>query len=418
MGYKKISLISILIILIISLSSCNYNLKKEKGFKIYYNKNTVKEISIVKKLVEKYKRLEGREIEIIGLEEEDDIKKYIGENKDQSVILLDGYSFLEFINEDYLRDIGYLYKEKETRKNFSVMTNSYGRERGIYKGISIMPFSLELVINKKISDEKKLFFEKNDISKAILELKEKGIKIHSYIKSEYTKELLLISLIANDTIIYDIKRNNTTSSLKNKIYSIKNGQEIFEKLNYFFKIGSFREENFIDGGEEVIEKFNNGEIEAVLTTTLSADRFNSDIDAILINKLSIVNKSTNAPIGMDIIITSSIGNKNRDEIDRFFRFLLQSNGIESLECEKIVTGNKKGDSELTGIQSKMADGIHSDSEINKFFFNIISNEGVENITEEVKKVMNGQYDGDEWNRIIKKQRHEKRCFYLQSLQIP
>ncbi|MGL5649938.1 MAG: hypothetical protein ACRDDY_19065 [Clostridium sp.] len=402
MRYKKLSLINILIILIISLSSCNYNLKKEKEFKIYYNKNTVKEISIVKKLVEKYKRLEDRDIEIIGLEEEGDIKKYIGENKDQNVILLDGYSFLEFINEDYLRDIGYLYKEKETRKNFSVMTNSYGRERGIYKGISIMPFSLELVINKKISDEKNLSFEKNDISKAILKLKEKGIKIHSYIKSEYTKELLLISLIANDTIIYDIKRNNTTSSLKNKIYSIKNGQEIFKKLNYFFKIGSFREENFIDIGEEAIEKFNNGEIGAILTTTLSADRFNSDIDTILINKLHIANRSINAPIGMDIIIASSIGNKNRDEIDRFFRFLLQSNGIESLECEKIVTGNKKGDSELIGIQSKMADGIHSDSEINKFFFNIISNEGVENITEEAKKVMRGQYDGEEWNRIIKK----------------
>ncbi|MGL4850822.1 MAG: hypothetical protein ACRC28_18205 [Clostridium sp.] len=395
-------LISILIILIISLCGCNYNSNKEKGFKIYYNKNTVKEISVIENLVRKYEKESNRKIEIIGLDSEEDIKSYIGENKEQSIVLLDGYSFLEFINENYLRDIGYLYKEKEIREKFSVMTNSYGREKGVYNGISIMPFSLELIINKKVLDDKGVEFERNNISDAIIKLNKNGIKIYSYIKSEYTKELLITSLIANDTIIYDINETHATSSLKNKIYSIKNGQEIFEKLNYFYKEGSFKEENFIDGNEKLIELFNEGKIGAMLTTTLVADKFNPNIETVIVDKLPISNISVNAPIGMDMIITSAIGKKNRDETDRFLRFLLQPNGIEELGKENIVTGNKKGDSMLSGVQAKMAKVIHNDSEINKFFFNIISNEGVENITEEAKNVMNGKYDGMEWERVIKK----------------
>lgn len=405
MRYRKRKRIYCALLLIISLFnfiSCSRNEEESHNIKIYYNKNTVKEINVVEEIIKEYKKKVGKEVTLVGVEKEEDMIKFIGEDKESNIVILDGYSFVDFANKDYLRDISYLYKDKKTREKFSLINNVYGRLLGSYYGIGFMPFSLDLVCNDKLLKSMGLDIKEDNLFKAISILTSKGIKIPTYIKSEYTKELLLSAVVANDTIIYDMNQEYVKGKLENDIYTIKDGQKIFNVINDYYKQGILKESNFIEGGEELIEKFNKGEIPVVLTTTLSSDKFDSSINATLINKQPIENKYVNAATGVDIIICATVGNHQENDVESFLRFLLQGGAMENLNKMKVVTGNKMGDSSLIGVQGDMASSIQAIAELNRFYFNRISNKDILSISDEVKNVMEGKYDGKEWERVLNK----------------
>ena len=110
---KRIYCALLLIILLFNFISCSK--EENKNVKLYYNKNTVKEISVVEEIIKEYKKKVGKEITLVGVEKEEDMVEFIGEDKESNIVILDGYSFVDFANKDYLRDISYLYKDKNTR---------------------------------------------------------------------------------------------------------------------------------------------------------------------------------------------------------------------------------------------------------------------------------------------------------------
>ncbi len=91
-----------------------------------------------------------------------------------------------------------------------------------------------------------------------------------------------------------------------------------------------------------------------------------------------------------------------DHVDNFLRFLIEENPFEVLSKKNCITGNIEADSNLKGVQIKMANDIASADEINKFYINIISNEDISKIDKECKKVLSGKYDGKEWSRVLEK----------------
>lgn len=398
----KFSYICLIMIFMFILVSCGKKDNEGNEIQLYFNKETIQKQDVIEKLVKSYEEISKKKIKVIGVSSEEEIKKHISEKEEAKLIILDGYAFYDFVENDLLRDLSYLYKAKQTREKFSIITNVYPRQNGKYWGIGIMPFSLDLVLNTDLLSKLGINIEEDNLSTAILKLKEKGVKISTHIKSEYSKELLLSALIANDTIIYDLSEQEITGVLEQRIKSIKDGQKIFDKMHEFYQIGSFREENFVEGNKDIIKEFNEGKVPAVLTTTLASNEFNSEIKTMLINELPIENKYVNAAVGIDIIFTSSIGNSNTRNIDNFLRYLIQGGGIENLAEDNRITGNKYGDSSLAGIQGKMASSINSADQINKLYFNVISNKNIWIINDELVNVMNGKYDGHEWERILKK----------------
>lgn len=393
----------VLILLSLTIIGCGKGKSKENSVvKLYYNNNTVKSINCIVELIKKYEEEEGKKISLIPVNSEEEIEKKIGDDKEAALLLLDGYSFIDFNNKNYLRDISYLFKEKENREKFANINNLYGIYEGKYYGLGITPFNLELVYNEELLKNRGIEIKDNNYIEALKKLNEKNIKIPTYIKSEYTKEVLFSSLVANDTIAYNLHKVEDVNVIEDKIKHIENGQKIFDTLHDLYTKNIIREDMFQDGGEELIKKFNEEKIPVLLTTTLVSDSITDKRGIGTINKMPINNKSVNSAVVMDCIICSSSGKSNVDDLDNFFRYIIHSDVFESLSKKNCITGNRKADSNLKGVQIKMVNSIVGADDINMPYFNVISNENIEKINKECKKVLSGKYDGKEWSRVLGK----------------
>ena len=159
---------------------------------------------------------------------------------------------------------------------------------------------------------------------------------------------------------------------------------------------------FLEDNKSAIKDFNEGKIPVLLTTTLSAQDITNKEGIDIVDKMPIQNKIVNTNVGMDVTLCSVIGTTNIDHVDNFLRFLIEENPFEVLSKKNCITGNIEADSNLKGVQIKMANDIASADEINKFYINIISNEDISKIDKECKKVLSGKYDGKEWSRVLEK----------------
>ena len=400
---KKIIPLLILICFCSFLVGCkNKKSSDGKEVNLYYNTQSVKSISYVSDLVKKYEEKQGRKINIIPVNDVSEIEKHINGKKDSFLVLLDGYDFIDYKNKNYLRDISYLFKEKSIKEKFIDINNLYGINEGRYYGIGLTPYSLNLLYNKEALKNLGVEIKENNYIEALTKLREKNIKIPTYIKSEYSKELLFSCLIANDTINYDLYKTDKINKLSEKINNIENGQKIFDVMHDLYNKNILREDMFLEDDKSAVKDFNDGKIPVLLTTTLSAQDINNKEGIGLVDKMPIQNKIVNTSVGMDITLCSVIGTTNIDDVDNFFRFLIEENPFKVLSEKNCITGNIEADSKLRGVQIKMANDIAAADGINKFYINIISNEDVRKIDKECKNVLKGKYDGKEWSRVLKR----------------
>lgn len=373
-----------------------------KEVNLYYNTQSVKSISYVSDLIKRYEEKQGGKINIIPVNDVSEIEKHIDAKKDSFLVLLDGYDFIDYKNKNYLRDLSFLFKEKSIKEKFIDINNLYGIHEGKYYGLGLTPYSLSLLYNKDALKDLGIEIKENNYIEILTKLREKNIKIPTHIKSEYSKELLFSCLIANDTINYDLYKTDKINKLSEKINNIENGQKIFDVMHDLYNKNILREDMFLEDNKSSIKDFNEGKIPVLLTTTLSAQDITNKEGIDIVDKMPIQNKIVNTNVGMDVTLCSVIGTTNIDHVDNFLRFLIEENPFEVLSKKNCITGNIEADSNLKGVQIKMANDIASADEINKFYINIISNEDISKIDKECKKVLSGKYDGKEWSRVLEK----------------
>lgn len=373
-----------------------------KEVNLYYNTQSVKSISYVSDLIKRYEEKQGGKINIIPVNDVSEIEKHIDAKKDSFLVLLDGYDFIDYKNKNYLRNLSFLFKEKSIKEKFIDINNLYGIHEGKYYGLGLTPYSLSLLYNKDALKDLGIEIKENNYIEILTKLREKNIKIPTHIKSEYSKELLFSCLIANDTINYDLYKTDKINKLSEKINNIENGQKIFDVMHDLYNKNILREDMFLEDNKSAIKDFNEGKIPVLLTTTLSAQDITNKEGIDIVDKMPIQNKIVNTNVGMDVTLCSVIGTTNIDHVDNFLRFLIEENPFEVLSKKNCITGNIEADSNLKGVQIKMANDIASADEINKFYINIISNEDISKIDKECKKVLSGKYDGKEWSRVLEK----------------
>ena len=373
-----------------------------KEVNLYYNTQSVKSISYVSDLIKRYEEKQGGKINIIPVNDVSEIEKHIDAKKDSFLVLLDGYDFIDYKNKNYLRDLSFLFKEKSIKEKYIDINNLYGIHEGKYYGLGLTPYSLSLLYNKDALKDLGIEIKENNYIEILTKLREKNIKIPTHIKSEYSKELLFSCLIANDTINYDLYKTDKINKLSEKINNIENGQKIFDVMHDLYNKNILREDMFLEDNKSAIKDFNEGKIPVLLTTTLSAQDITNKEGIDIVDKMPIQNKIVNTNVGMDVTLCSVIGTTNIDHVDNFLRFLIEENPFEVLSKKNCITGNIEADSNLKGVQIKMANDIASADEINKFYINIISNEDISKIDKECKKVLSGKYDGKEWSRVLEK----------------
>ena len=373
-----------------------------KEVNLYYNTQSVKSISYVSDLIKRYEEKQGGKINIIPVNDVSEIEKHIDAKKDSFLVLLDGYDFIDYKNKNYLRDLSFLFKEKSIKEKFIDINNLYGIHEGKYYGLGLTPYSLSLLYNKEALKDLGIEIKENNYIEILTKLREKNIKIPTHIKSEYSKELLFSCLIANDTINYDLYKTDKINKLSEKINNIENGQKIFDVMHDLYNKNILREDMFLEDNKSAIKDFNEGKIPVLLTTTLSAQDITNKEGIDIVDKMPIQNKIVNTNVGIDVTLCSVIGTTNIDHVDNFLRFLIEENPFEVLSKKNCITGNIEADSNLKGVQIKMANDIASADEINKFYINIISNEDISKIDKECKKVLSGKYDGKEWSRVLEK----------------
>ncbi|MCR6515595.1 hypothetical protein M4I33_12025, partial [Clostridium sp. LY3-2] len=69
--------------------SCMEKKEETSKVKLYYNKSSIVTIKNVETLVKEYKNKEGKDIEIVPLGSEEELKSKIGEHKESALVLLD-----------------------------------------------------------------------------------------------------------------------------------------------------------------------------------------------------------------------------------------------------------------------------------------------------------------------------------------
>lgn len=402
---KKILVLSLISIMAISILGCSMkknNNNDENTLNLYYNTIDTKSISYIPEIIKEYEKEEGIKINIVPLKSNEEMLKKITEDKESCLLLLDGYRFSDYNLKGILRELTYLFKSEKTKQEFTDISTLYGIFEGRNFGLGLSPYSVSLVYNKTELEKLGITVEENDLNYLFKKLNEKNIKIPTKMYSEYSKELLISALIANDSIIYDMYKLDYINDMDKKIYSIENGQKIFDIMNDLYNKNIIKENMFIED-DDAVKKFNEGKTPVVLMTTLGANDIKSDSDNIgVVDQMHINNKIVNSPILTDTILCSSVGSKNFDAVDKFFRYIINSGIFQKISSKNYITGNKIADSNLQGVQIKMANGISSAEEINKVYFNVISNKNIKKINDECRNVLSGKYDGKEWNRILDK----------------
>ena len=322
-------------------------------------------------------------------------------NKKMDLILCSRNSMIEFSRKGLLKDIGNIYDLANINSRFYNIVCSYGRYNNTYYGIGLMPYSLNLLVNKNIVEE---FLNKDeilDVSDIINIVSKYNKNIPVLLPKNINLSLALGSFMANN-LIMDNKLEETFSDDKSGYVKMNEIQDSFNLTNSIIKELNNNKISFIESNEEVIIDVQKGKIPLVLTTTLSFKNMRQNqtlkaISSILDNKYKLT-----PLVIIDHNLCAFQNAENEKQVNKFFSFLCKDDIYIKLAQKGYVSGNEKGITYIEGMQREFIWTISVANENNiPFYFNL-PNKMKEATLEELQNIINGKHDNNEWNRIINK----------------
>ncbi|MBU5301504.1 ABC transporter substrate-binding protein [Clostridium sporogenes] len=406
MKFKKIICFILILILPITFVSCKKeNKTNNKELNMYIDIKDENSLNILKIIMEEYKKSnEDVKINInnaLGSNVEEELKK----EKSPDLIFVSRNEMIKLSQKGLLDNMETSYEKNNITKDYYNVFNSYGRFKDKYYGLPIIPYTIEVLYNTEALNKLKIDEPKNinDIKNVMKKLKTSSTKVPVMLTNDLDINSVMFSIISNN-ITNSMELENIYNKEKKEYQNLKNMQEPFNIINNMVKDNTLDENSFEEGKEVTLEKFNNGDIPIIISTSYYNNQIkNPNIKSV--KQLYNVNKLNNTePVIINSIMCLPLKAKNSEEANNFIDFTFSEKTQKYLLKKGFVTGNKKinkeKEGELTKLNKTTVEKLSNLNENSILILYNLPNTFKSSISASIDKILNNEYTGKEWNKIV------------------
>lgn len=362
-------------------------------------------LNILKIIMEEYKKSnEDVKINInnaLGNNVEEELKK----EKSPDLIFVSRNEMMKLSQKGLLDNMETSYEKNNITKDYYNVFNSYGRFKDKYYGLPIIPYTIEVLYNTEALNKLKIEEPKNinDIKNAMKKLKTSSTKVPVMLTNDLDINSVIFSIISNN-ITNSMELENIYNKEKKEYQNLKNMQEPFNIINNMVKDNALDENSFEEGKEVTLEKFNNGDIPIIISTSYYNSQIkNPNIKSV--KQLYNVDKLNNTePVIINSIMCLPLKAKNSEEANNFIDFTFSEKTQKYLLKKGFVTGNKKinkeKEGELTKLNKTTVEKLSNLNENSILILYNLPNSFKSSISASIDKILNNEYTGKEWNKIV------------------
>ena len=404
--FKKIICFILILILPITFVSCKKeNKTNNKELNMYIDIKDENSLNILKIIMEEYKKSnEDVKINInnaLGSNVEEELKK----EKSPDLIFVSRNEMIKLSQKGLLDNMETSYEKNDITKDYYNVFNSYGRFKDKYYGLPIIPYTIEVLYNTEALNKLKIEEPKNinDIKNVMKKLKTSSTKVPVMLTNDLDINSVMFSIISNN-ITNSMELENIYNKEKKEYQNLKNMQEPFNIINNMVKDNTLDENSFEEGKEVTLEKFNNGDIPIIVSTSYYNNQIkNPNIKSV--KQLYNVDKLNNTePVIINSIMCLPLKAKNSEEANNFIDFTFSEETQKYLLKKGFVTGNKKinkeKEGELTKLNKTTVEKLSNLNENSILILYNLPNTFKSSISASIDKILNNEYTGKEWNKIV------------------
>lgn len=404
--FKRIICLILILILPITFVSCKKeNKTNNKELNMYIDIKDENSLNILKIIMEEYKKSnEDVKINInnaLGNNVEEELKK----EKSPDLIFVSRNEMMKLSQKGLLDNMETSYEKNNITKDYYNVFNSYGRFKDKYYGLPIIPYTIEVLYNTEALNKLKIEEPKNinDIKNAMKKLKTSSTKVPVMLTNDLDINSVMFSIISNN-ITNSMELENIYNKEKKEYQNLKNMQEPFNIINNMVKDNALDENSFEEGKEVTLEKFNNGDIPIIISTSYYNSQIkNPNIKSV--KQLYNVDKLNNTePVIINSIMCLPLKAKNSEEANNFIDFTFSEKTQKYLLKKGFVTGNKKinkeKEGELTKLNKTTVEKLSNLNENSILILYNLPNSFKSSISASIDKILNNEYTGKEWNKIV------------------
>lgn len=406
--FKKIICLVLILIFPINFVSCkkeNKNNNNNKELNMYVDVKDKGSLDILKIIMDEYKKSnEDVKINInnaLGSSVEEELKK----DKSPDLILVSRNEMIKLSQKGLLDNMQTSYEKNNITKDYYNVFNSYGRFKDKYYGLPIMPYTIEVLYNTEALSRLKIDEPKdiNDVKNIMKKLKSSSVKIPVMLTNDLDINLVMFSVIANN-ISNSMELENIYDKGKKEYENLKNMQEPFDIINDMVKDNILDKNSFEEGKEVTLEKFENGDIPIIISTSYYNNKIKSP-NIKSIKQLYNVGKANNTePVIVNSIICLPLKSKNAEEATNFVNFTFNEKTQKELLKKGFVTGNKKinkeKSGELTNLNNNTMEKLSNLNENSILVLYNLPDTLKSTISTSIDRILNNEYTGKEWNKVV------------------
>lgn len=379
-----------------TLPACSKNSSKNESGKelnLYVEVKDKNSLDIIKYLVDEYKKKNpGMKANINDvLDKSSTAVDQINKNK-VDILFTSRSKMIEYAKKGVLMDISNYYEKNKINEKYDNIITSYGRYQDKYYGIGLAPNALEIVYNKDALSNLGLGIPKDisELLNLIKIMKSKSIRIPVVFKEDLDIYGGMSAIIANNIV----KEKELESS-----YQSANLQQMFSYINLLVQQGIIDKNTFETGNESTVKAFPTGSTPILITLSQYNNSLSESNIGLLENYGTFQNIQGNIPIIMSCVVSVATNSKNSEETSNFIKFIYSEDAQKKLARSGIITGNKKADSLLPGIDALVSNQIALAGENSLFYEYNLPEELRQSISTKITDILNGKYTGSEWKSI-------------------
>ncbi len=389
-------------IIIFSIEGCentNYisQNNNSKNLSIVIEKNDWDDFKYINTILDNFKNShKDYNVSIVDKNNLENIKQDIISKK-YDIIISSRETFLNLNEYGLVKDLTSYFNQNKSQSKFYDIVFSYGKIGDKNLGMGLIPSSIEILYNKdKVAD-----MLKKDNKAAYLKLitENKDFQIPYILPKDISINLALSSIVSNNII----KENNLISIYngdKNKYLDVTDISNMFNVLNILNNNYGINGKKLIESNIDILENLNNGGFSLAITTSDVVRNLNySNIKSL--SNLEINTYEATPPIICRYTVYATSSSENISGINKFFDYMISNDTYEFLAKEGIITGNKKADSNCTGLNKVFLTSISKGNENNIPYFLNLPKKFMNPLENKLTKITDyDTYNMNYWKEIV------------------
>ncbi|MFD3156262.1 ABC transporter substrate-binding protein [Haloimpatiens sp. FM7330] len=401
---KKYLIVFLSLVVLLGCAGCSkkQNTNNVRNINIYSDMEDSKMLYLINFIKEEYEK-ENTNVKISFNNISDGQQMINILNKETAdIIFTNRNNMIELARKGLIADLSTVAEENKLYERYYDIMWLYGKYNNKQYGMGIIPYSVEIMYNKKVLDSMDLDYPKdiNGLYNILKVLNKNSIKVPVITTKNTNIYSLLFSCVVNNEIGINNVEEHYDSSKKYYENSTKM-QKAFDYINKMYKESILSNKTFKILNEDQIDELSDESTPLIMVTTNNMVK-SSQKGFELGKTLDLSNIKFKKPVVVDSIFSISNNSVDKEEIQKFVKFIYDDKFQSKLIEKKIVTGNKNVNNKLGDSYSSIINNIfYADSKNILFDYNIPKKLS-KNIKFEVEEILSGKYDGKEWKESVGK----------------